>query len=47
MDEVKLQVKPYLTGTGRIEVRGAVTRLIVPQAAQTQYADAQLDDRLG
>lgn len=46
MDQVNLQVKPYLTGTGRIEVRGAVTRLIVPQAAHTQYADAQLDDRL-
>src|SRR5512143_4108084 len=46
MNDVNLQVKPYLTGTGRIEVRGAVTRLIVPQAAHTQYADAQLDDRL-
>ena len=46
MNEASLQVKPYLTGTGRIEVRGDVTRLIVPQAAHTQYADAQLDDRL-
>src|SRR5512135_22103 len=46
MNDAHLQVKPYLTGTGRIEVRGAVARLIVPQAAHTQYADAQLDDRL-
>jgi Glycosyl hydrolases family 16 len=46
MNDMNLQVKPYLTGTGRIEVRHAVTRLIVPQAARTQYADAQLDDRL-
>jgi hypothetical protein len=46
MNAMNLQVKPYLTGTGRIEVRGALTRLIVPQAAHTQYADAQLDDRL-
>jgi len=46
MNDMNLQVKPYLTGTGRIEVRRAVTRLIVPQAARTQYADAQLDDRL-
>ncbi len=45
MNDANLQVKPYLTGTGRIEVRNAVTRLIVPQAAHTQYADAQLDDR--
>jgi len=46
MNNANLRVKPYLTGTGRIEVRGAITRLIVPQAARTQYADAQLDDRL-
>jgi hypothetical protein len=46
MNDVNLQLKPYLTGTGRIEVRNAVSRLIVPQAAHTQYADAQLDDRL-
>jgi hypothetical protein len=46
MHDVNLQVKPYLTGTGRIEVRQSATRLIVPQAARTQYADAQLDDRL-
>jgi len=46
MNDANLQVKPYLTGTGRIEVRGAITRLIVPQASHTQYADAQLDDRL-
>lgn len=46
MNDVNLQVKPYLTGTGRIEVRNAITRLIVPQAAHTQYSDAQLDDRL-
>ena len=46
MDDVNLQVKPYLTGTGRIEVRPSATRLIVPQAAHTQYSDAQLDDRL-
>src|SRR5512135_2096420 len=46
MNNANLQVKPYLTGTGRIEVRGPITRLIVPQAARTQYADAQLDDRL-
>jgi hypothetical protein len=46
MNDVNLQVKPYLTGTGRIEVRQSVTRLIVPHAARTQYADAQLDDRL-
>ena len=46
MNNANLQVKPYLTGTGRIEVRGAITRLIVPQAARARYADAQLDDRL-
>ena len=46
MNNANLQVKPYLTGTGRIEVRGGITRLIVPQAARTRYADAQLDDRL-
>ncbi len=46
MNNVNLQVKPYLTGTGRIEVRGEHTQLIVPQASHTQYSDAQLDDRL-
>jgi hypothetical protein len=46
MNAMNVQVKPYLTGTGRIEVRSTVTRLIIPQAARTQYADAQLDDRL-
>src|SRR5512139_3758877 len=46
MSDANLQVKPYLTGTGQIEVRGGVARLIIPQAARTQYADAQLDDRL-
>jgi hypothetical protein len=46
MNDVNLQIKPYLTGTGRIEVQHTTTRLIVPQAARTQYSDAQLDDRL-
>jgi hypothetical protein len=46
MNDVNLQVKPYLTGRGRIEVQGGFTRLLVPDASRRQYSDAQLDDRL-
>lgn len=46
MNDVNLQVKPYLTGEGRIEVRGTLTRLMVPAASHSRYSDAQLDDRL-
>lgn len=46
MSDVNLQVKPYLTGLGRIEVQRDFTRLILPSASRAQYSDAQLDDRL-
>lgn len=44
MNNVNLAMKPYLTGTGRLEVMGDLTRLIVPAAVRTRYSDAQLDD---
>ncbi len=44
MNDVDLIVKPYLTGTGRLEVMGDLTRLIVPSATRVHYSDAQLDD---
>jgi hypothetical protein len=44
MDDVNLTVKPYLTGTGRLEVMGDLARLMVPAATRAQYSDAQLDD---
>jgi len=44
MNDVELKVKPYLTGTGRLEVRGELARLILPAATHAVYSDAQLDD---
>ena len=44
MNDVDLTVKPYLTGTGRLEVMSDLARLIVPSATHAHYSDAQLDD---
>ena len=46
MTDFQLPVKPYLTGTGRIEANAGLTRLILPAATRAQYSDAQVDDRL-
>lgn len=46
MNDILLQVKVYLTGAGRIEVRNGLSRLLLPQATRVQYSNAQLDDRL-
>ena len=46
MSDFQLPVRPYLTGSGRIEVNGSLTRLMLPDASCSQYSDAQVDDRL-
>lgn len=46
MNELQLQVKTLLAGTGRIEVMNNVSRLLVAYATHTRYSNAQLDDRL-
>ncbi len=46
MNDLNLQVKTHLVGTGRIEVIHSVSRLLLSSATRTHYSDAQLDDRL-
>ena len=45
MSPTQLSLKPYVAGSGRIDVYETVTRLSLPSTTQRCYSDAQLDDR--
>ena len=45
MSTPQLKLKPYVAGSGRIDVHETVTRLSLPSATQRFYSNAQLDDR--
>ena len=41
------RLRPFTTGTGRVEFRSGVTRLVLPASSSRQYSDAQIDDYAG